>query len=70
MVPISRIDPPEEDEFDEEAGLNGIGVHHDEEIEFPLGVIELKKQDPNYQLMSDYSYWSDHWRSMNDVQDP
>ena len=62
MVPISRLDPPVEDEFDEEAGLYGIGVHHDEEIEFPLEVIELKKQDPNYQLISDYTYWSDHWR--------
>jgi hypothetical protein len=62
MVPISRLDPPVEDEFDEEAGLYGIGVHHDEEIEFPLEVIEVKKQDPNYQLISDYTYWSDHWR--------
>jgi len=62
MVPISRLDPPVEDEFDEDAGLYGIGDHQDEEIEFPLEVIELKKQDPNYQLMSDYTYWSDHWR--------
>jgi hypothetical protein len=62
MVPISRLDPPVEDEFDEEAGLYGIGGHHDEEIEFPLEVIELKKQDPNYQLLSDYTYWSEHWR--------
>jgi hypothetical protein len=61
-VPITRLDPPVEDEFDEEAGLYGIGIDQDEEIEFPLEVIELKKQDPNYQLISDYTYWSNTWR--------
>ncbi len=62
MVPISRLDPPVEDEFDEEAGLYGIGVDQDEEIEFPLEVIELKKKDANYRLISDYTYWSRNWR--------
>jgi hypothetical protein len=62
MVPISRLDPPVEDHFDEEAGLYGIGVHQDEEIEFLLEVIDLKQQDPNYRLISDYTYWSHTWR--------
>jgi Calcium binding len=61
-VPITRVDPPAEDEFDEEAGLYGIGIDQDEEIEFPLEVIELKTNDPNYRLISDYTYWSNTWR--------
>src|SRR5271157_4443736 len=61
-VPIARLDPPVKDEFDEEAGLYGIGLDQDEEIEFPLEVIELKKKDANYRLISDYTYWSDNWR--------
>jgi hypothetical protein len=61
-VPISRLDPPIEEHFDEEAGLYGIGVDQGEEIEFPLEVIELKKKDPNYRLISDYAYWLNNWR--------
>ncbi len=63
MVPIYRLEPPVEDEFDAEAGLYGIGVHQDEEIEFPLEVIDLKKQDPNFRLIDDYTYWSHTWRA-------
>jgi len=61
IVPISRLDPPVEDEFDEEAGLYGIGVDQDEEIEIPLAEIELKKKEANYRLISDYSYWFHNW---------
>jgi len=61
-VPISRLDPPEEEYIDEGAGLYGIGVDQGEEIEFPLDEIELKKKDPNYRLISDYSYWFHNWR--------
>src|SRR5271166_954782 len=63
MVPISRLDPPVEAEFHEEAGLYGIGFHQDEEIEFPLEVMDLKKQDPNYRLIDDHTYWSHTWRA-------
>jgi hypothetical protein len=45
-----------------ECPLYGIGIDQDEEIEFPLEVIELKKNDPNYRLISDYTYWSNTWR--------
>lgn len=62
IVPISRLEPPVAEEFDEECPLYGIGIDQDEEIEFPLEVIELKKNDPNYRLISDYTYWSDNWR--------
>ena len=61
IVPISRLDPPVEDEFDQEAGLYGIGVDQDEEIEIPLAEIELKKKEANYRLISDYSYWFHNW---------
>ena len=43
-------------------GCTASGVDQDEEIEFPLEVIELKKKDPNYRLISDYSYWLHNWR--------
>jgi hypothetical protein len=61
-VPISRLDPPVAEEFDEDCPLYGIGIDQDEEIEVPLEVIELKKTDPNYRLISDYTYWSNNWR--------
>ena len=62
IVPISRLEPPVAEEFDEECPLYGIGIDQDEEIEIPLEVIELKKDDPNYRLISDYTYWSNNWR--------
>ncbi len=62
LVPISRLDPPVAEEFDAECPLYGIGIDDDEEIEFPLEAIELKKKDPNYRLISDYTYWSNNWR--------
>jgi hypothetical protein len=62
IVPISRLEPPVAEEFDEECPLYGIGIDQDEEIEVPLETIELKKNDPNYRLISDYTYWSDTWR--------
>jgi Calcium binding len=62
LVPISRLERPLAEKFDEECPLYGIGVNHGEEIEFPLEVLELKKTDPNYRLISDYTYWSNNWR--------
>ncbi len=61
-APISKLEAPVEEEFDEECGLFGIGSGPDEEIEIPLESIELKKQDPNYRLISDYTHWSHNWR--------
>jgi hypothetical protein len=61
-VPISRLEAPVDEEFDEECGLFGIGIGEDEEIEIPLESIELKKKDPNYRLITDYTYWSQNWR--------
>jgi hypothetical protein len=61
-VPINTLKTSFEEEFDEECGLFGIGSDQDEEIEIPLESIELKKKDPNYRLISDYTYWSHDWR--------
>jgi hypothetical protein len=66
IVPISRLEPPVAEEFDEECPLYGIGIDQDEEIEFPLEVIELKRKDPNYRLISDYTYWSNNWRDFDE----
>jgi hypothetical protein len=57
IVTITRLDAPIDEEFDEQHGLFCIGRDQDEEIEFPLDVIELKKKDANYRLISDYSSW-------------
>jgi hypothetical protein len=62
IVPITRLEPPVAEEFDEEFPLYGIGIDQDEEIEFPSEVIELAKNDPNYRLITDYAYWPQHWR--------
>ena len=64
IIPITWLEPPVAEEFDEECPLYGIGVDEGEEIEVPLEVIELKKNDPNYLLISDYTYWSNTWRSV------
>jgi hypothetical protein len=64
IIPISWLEPPVAEEFDEECPLYGIGIDQDEEIEIPLEVIELEKNDPNYRLISDYTYWSNTWRSV------
>ena len=61
-VPITELEAPVEEEFDEECGLFGIAIDEEREIEIPLESLELKKQDPNYQLISDYTYWSQNWR--------
>jgi len=58
IIPITSLEPPVAEEFDEDCPLYGIGIDQDEEIECPLEVIELKKTDPNHRLISDYTYWS------------
>jgi hypothetical protein len=62
LVPINTLKAPVEEEFDEECGLFGIGSDQDEEIEIPLESLDLKNRDPNYRLISDYTYWSQNWR--------
>ena len=61
-VPITKLEPPVEEEFDEECGLFGIATGEEGEIEIPLEAIELKRKDPNYRLISCYTYWSHTWR--------
>ena len=62
VVPINRLEAPIAEEFDDECPLYGIGIDQDEEIEFPLEAIEIDKNDPNYRLVTDYTYWSENWR--------
>jgi hypothetical protein len=61
-VSITELEAPVEEEFDEECGLFGIASDEEREIEIPLESLELKRQDPNYQLISDYTYWSQNWQ--------
>ena len=61
-VSITKLEAPVEEEFDEECGLFGIAATKEGEIEIPLESLDLKKQDPNYRLISDYTYWSQTWR--------
>jgi hypothetical protein len=61
-VSITELEAPVEEEFDEECGLFGIAAGEEGEIDIPLESLDLKKQDPNYRLISDYTYWSQTWR--------
>ena len=61
-VSITTLEAPVEEEFDEECGLFGIAATKEGEMEIPLESLDLKKQDPNYRLISDYTYWSQTWR--------
>ena len=44
-----------------EDGLVCTGRGRDDEIEFPLAEIEVRKKDPNFKLVSDYAYWFHNW---------
>jgi len=41
---------------------DGTQVVMEQPTEIPLESIELKKKDPNYRTISDYTYWSHNWR--------
>jgi hypothetical protein len=61
-ITVTGLLDPEGYDLDEEFGLIGTGRDRDEEIEFPLDEIEVKKTDPNAKLLSDYSFWFHNWR--------
>jgi hypothetical protein len=61
-VSITTLEAPVEEEFDDECGLFGIAATKEGEIEIPLESLDLKKQDPNHRLISDYTFWSHNWR--------
>jgi hypothetical protein len=54
---VTGLIDPEGNSLMEEDGLICAAHDRDEEIEFPLGEIEVKKKDPNFKLVSDYSHW-------------
>jgi len=61
-VTVVRLSDPEEYDCDEFYGLfceAQLGRRH---IIIPLGEIELRKDNPNHQLIDDYSYWFWNWR--------
>jgi hypothetical protein len=62
-VTMTGLANPSEGGIDEEYGLIGLGrIAKGEELEFPIGELELGKEDPNHRLLSDYSYWFHNWR--------
>jgi hypothetical protein len=62
-IAITGLADPQEGGIDMEYGLLGLGRDpKGEEIEFPLGEIELGKTDPNRRLLSDYAHWFHNWR--------
>ncbi|HEX8200686.1 MAG TPA: hypothetical protein VF590_09375, partial [Isosphaeraceae bacterium] len=58
---VTGLLDPEESGLSVEDGLICKGRDRDEEIEFPLSEIEVKKKDPNFKLVSDYAYWFHNW---------
>jgi hypothetical protein len=60
-VTVTGLLNPERDNLIEEDGVICTGRHREKEIEFALSGIEVKKKDPNYRLISDYSYWFHSW---------
>ena len=58
---VTGLLDPERGDLSVEDGLVCTGRDRDEEIEFPLGEIEVKKKDPNSKLVSDYAYWFHNW---------
>ena len=61
MTVTGLLDPDERGGLSVEDGLVCTGRDRDEEIEFPLCDIEVKKKDPNFKLVSDYAYWFHNW---------
>jgi hypothetical protein len=51
-----------------EDGLLCRCVARGEEIEFPLGEIEVNKKNPNARLISDYAYWFHNWPSQDEYE--
>ena len=47
------------DDYDveESYGLIGVGLFQDNRIEFPMRDIDVKRNDPNRQLLDDYRFW-------------
>ena len=57
IVTVTGVLDPDVDSALEEDGLICTARYRDREIEVPLGAIEVKKKDPNFKLIDDYSYW-------------
>jgi hypothetical protein len=56
-VIVTGLLDPEVDDLTEEDGVICTGRHREKEIDFPLSDIEVKRKDPNYNLISDYASW-------------
>jgi calcium binding protein len=58
---VTGLPNPESEGLDVDYGLFCTCRVRDEEIDVPLGDIEVKKKDPNFKLVSDYAYWFHNW---------
>ena len=58
---VTGLPDPESEGLDFDYGLFCTCQVRDEEIDVPLGDIEVKKKDPNSKLVSDYGYWFHNW---------
>jgi hypothetical protein len=58
---VTGLPNPESEGLDFDDGLFCTCRVSDQEIDVPLGDIEVKKKDPNFKLVSDYAYWFHNW---------
>jgi hypothetical protein len=63
---VTGLLDPEEGGLSVEDGLICEGRDREEEIEFPLCEIEVKKKDPNFKPVADYAYWFHNWPSRDE----
>jgi hypothetical protein len=61
-VTITGLLDPGGDDSDEGYGLLCRGLDRDEQVELPLDEVEVNEEDPNFRLVTDYSYWFHDWR--------
>jgi hypothetical protein len=59
--PVTVVGLADPDDADDMAGLLCKARHDRDCLELPLGELEVKKGNPNRQLVKDYAYWFWNW---------
>jgi hypothetical protein len=59
---IGLLDPVEDYEPEETAGLICHLIQNEEKKEYPLADLEVKNGDPNLPIVKDYAYWLHNWQ--------